>query len=390
MEKAPIKVQILKAAEEAFSQKGFQNSTVAEIATKAGIVDSVIYHHFKNKEDMLFSITGNYLHDALKMLDEHLAGILEPISRLSKMVWFHLYYNVTHMHYSRLLLFECRSNTNFYRHPSYQYIRQWSGIMLSILEQGTNLGVFREGLNMRVVRDIVIGALDLETISYLLGWKTEITSRHVQDLITPIRTMIEIETSVPEQVRDKYSLILRSAEKMFARKGYAQATIAEIAGLAGVSEGTVYEYFKNKEQLLLAIPKVRFQEHMESLRDAFKIKTPIRKLRRFMRYHFFLYISNPDFLPFYLINVRLNPKFYESEAYRIYTDYTGIIDQIFAEGKEDGSIKLSADPGVFKSLFFGGFAHMSLRWLMRDNRQGIDKTSELDEMVTLLVRAVRS
>lgn len=388
MERVSTREQILESAEAMFLNKGLRNSTIAEIAAMAGVTDSVIYHHFKNKEDLLFSIIGNYLKDALNQLTEHMAGILEPLSQLSKIIWFHLTYNINHLEYSQLLLFECRSNKNFYQHPSYEYIRKWAGIMLSVLEQGVRLGVFRENVNMRVMRDIIIGAMDLETIQYLLGWKREINSKNIRDFIAPIRTMIEIETTQNDQEEEKYALILRAAEQTFAQKSYAQSPIAEIARRAGVAEGTVYEYFKNKEQLLLTIPKVRFQEHMDSLREVFEIKTPLRKLRRFIRYHFLLYFSNPDFLNVYLMNIRLNPKFYTSEAYVIYNQYTSIVDQIFDEGKKDGSIHQDVDPAVFKQLLFGGFAHMALRWVLLLDGEKYDKTAEIDEMVRLLLRSV--
>src|SRR5208282_3796326 len=102
------KQQILSAAEEVIYRKGMQESTISEIARRAGVTESVIYHHFKNKEDLLFSFIGIHMEEVLAKLEEQLEGIPEPTSRLSKMIWFHLRYNETHREYSRILLFECR------------------------------------------------------------------------------------------------------------------------------------------------------------------------------------------------------------------------------------------------------------------------------------------
>lgn len=380
--------QILKAAQEMFCKHGQANATISEIAVRAGVTDSAIYHYFKNKEDLLFSIIGLYLQDVLRQLENHLAGILEPISRLSKMVWFHLHYNVTHPDYSRLLLFECRSNHNFYRHESYNLIRKYAGIMLEILEHGVTQGVFRENVDMHIVRDLILGALDLDTIPFLLGQESEVTSSKIQSFMEVVRAMIEISTTEPDTEADKSARILEAAEKMFSKKGYAQASVAEIARLANVAEGTVYEYFENKEDLLLNIPRIRFQEHMDSLREVFEIKTPLRKFRRFLRYHFLIYMDKPDFLRVYLLNVRLNQKFYESRAYSIFQDYTDIIGQILDEGKQDGTVRADVNCEVVKRLFFGGFAHMALRWLILDHRNRTDKTVEIDEVISLLERAV--
>ena len=105
--------QILDAGEEVMSEKGLKNSSIAEIAKKAGVTDSLIYNYFKGKEDLLFSIPGRRMKEVLKDLSEQLQGIPDPISRLSKMIWFHLHFNDTYRGYARLLLLECRSTETF-------------------------------------------------------------------------------------------------------------------------------------------------------------------------------------------------------------------------------------------------------------------------------------
>ncbi len=379
---------ILKAGREVFYKHGQRNATIAKIAAKSGVTDSAIYHHFQNKEDLLFSIIGAHLDYVLHELEEHLAGIVEPISQLSKMIWFHLYYNVTHPDYSRLLLFECRSNRNFYKHKTYNSVRKYAGIMSSILEQGVIQGVFREGVNMRIVRDLILGALDLETIPYLLGQKTDVSCLSAQPFMECILPMIQREASELAPETDKYLRILKAAEKVFAQRSYADASIADIARLAGVAEGTVYENFENKEDLLLTIPKIRFHEHKNILQETFTMKTPLRKFRHFLRYHFLIFMHRPDFLKVFLLNIRLNPKFYESAAYDVFQSYTEIIDQILEEGKNDGSIKAERNCEVIKQLFFGGFAHMALRWVILDHDNRVQKMAETDELVSLLTKAV--
>ena len=71
--------KILVAAEDLISRKGFHETTISEIAAKAGVADSVIYHHFKSKQDLVFSIAGNHMRDILARLQEHLEGILDPV-----------------------------------------------------------------------------------------------------------------------------------------------------------------------------------------------------------------------------------------------------------------------------------------------------------------------
>jgi len=379
---------ILDAAEEVMSEKGLQNSSIAEIAKKAGVADSLIYNYFNGKEDLLFSIPGRRMKEVLKNLAEQLQGIPDPVSRLSKMIWFHLYFNDTYRGYASLLLLECRSNRNFYRHKAYGLIRQYAGIMIGILENGVEGQIFRSDVDMNLVRDIIFGVLDWEGLSCLASHETKETVSDLEDILNLILTIIIVNTKGTHLELKKSSRIIRAAEVVFAEKGYSQATISEIAKQSNVSEGTIYEYFKNKDALLFSIPEQRFQEHIAQLDEIFELKTPLRKLRRFIRHHFYLYMTEPDFVKVFLLHIQLNQKFYGSQVYKTFQRYTKIITDVLEEGKKDGSIRTNVNARVFKNLFFGAFSHMALRWLILGEEAETDKMREIDEVVLYLSRAV--
>ncbi len=381
--------KLLLAAEDLISKKGFQETTISQIAARVGVADSVIYHYFKNKEDLLFSIAGNHMRDILARLQEHLEGILDPVSRLSKMVWFRFWYNETHADQARILLFECRSNRNFYRHESYELIRQYGGVLLRILAEGVEQGVFRNDLDIRVAGDLILGALDWETLTWLSARDTQRSPSDVHEVMDLVCAMI-LTRPVQGRNPDKSMRITAAAEKLFSEKGYRQTSIAEIARLAEVAEGTVYEYFENKEGLLFTIPRVRFREHIESLKELFLIKAPVRKLRRFIRYHFVLYLTQQEFLKTFLLDLQLNPRFYETEALDSLREYSGIVDEILDEGKSDGSFRPAVSNRMFKNLLFGGFFHMAFRWLILKPDDKSDKLFEAHEALSLLARAVSS
>ena len=379
--------QILNAAEEIMSEQGLQNSSIAEIAKRAGVTDSLIYNYFKGKEDLLFSIPGRRMKEVLKNLSEQLQGIPDPISRLSKMIWFHLHFNDTYRGYAHLLLLECRSNRNFYQHKAYGLIRQYAAIMIGILEDGVEKQIFRSDVNMHLVRDIVFGVLDWEGLSCLASQEIKETTPDLEPILDLILPMIAFQPK-SENTEFKASRILRAAESVFAEKGYIQATISEIAKIANVSEGTIYEYFKNKDDLLFSIPEKRFQEHTAQLDEIFELKTPLRKLRRFIRYHFYLYMTEPNFVKVFLLHIQLSQRFYGSYVYKTFQQYTKILTDVLEEGKKDGSIRSNVNIRVFKNLFLGAFSHMALRWLILGEEAETDKMKEIDEVVLLLSRAV--
>jgi TetR/AcrR family fatty acid metabolism transcriptional regulator len=380
--------QILDAAEEIMSEKGLQSSSIAEIAKKAGVADSLIYNYFKGKEDLLFSIPGRRMEEVLKNLSEQLQGIPDPISRLSKMIWFHLYFNDTYRGYARLLLLECRSKRSFYRHKAYALIRQYARVLLGILNDGAEKHAFRSDVDMRLVRDMIFGVLDWENLSCLASQEIKETVPDLEGILSLILPMINVKESHMEL--DKPTRILRSAESVFAEKGYLQATINEIARIASVSEGTIYEYFKNKNDLLFSIPEQRFKEHIRALDEIFELKTPLRKLRRFIRYHFYLYMTEPNFVKIFLLHIQFSQRFYGSQVYKTFKQYTKIIEDVLEEGKRDGSIRTDVNIRVFKNLFLGTFSHMALRWLILEKEAATDKMKEIDEAVLLLCRAVAS
>lgn len=386
MNKNSKRNSILKSAEKIMSVKGLNSSTISEIAKDAGVTDSVIYQFFKGKEDLLFSVAGERMTDVIAHLNEHLEGIRDPESRLRKMIWFHLHYNDTFRDYACLLLLECRSNRNFYMHDAYQLIRKYAGIMLHILEDGTKNQVFRSDVNMRLVRDMIFGLLDMENLGCLAAHETEQTASDLDDIMSLIIPMINVRPLTTEI--DKRNKILWSAEQVFAEKGYNQATVADIARLANVAEGTVYEYFRNKEDLLFSIPEQRFKDYLERLEELFEIKTPLRKLRRLIRYHFMLYMTHQNYTKVFLLNIQLNKEFYDLDVYKKFRQYTDFIESVLDEGKKDGTIRPEINNRIFRNLFIGAFSHMALRWLILEQEGKADKMKEIDDVVSLLTRAV--
>jgi TetR/AcrR family fatty acid metabolism transcriptional regulator len=370
------------------SQKGLEGSNIGEIAKNAGVTDSLIYNYFRGKEDLLFSVAGRRVNDAVKNLSEQLQGILDPVSKLSKMIWFHLNFNDTYRAYARLLLLECRSNRNFYGHEAYGMIRKYAGIMLGILEEGVKEQIFLPDLNMRLVRDIILGTLDWENLTCLAAEEIKETVPDLKDILGFILPMITIQFNPAKVESEKPNRILRAAENVFAEKGYYQATISEISKSSDVSEGTIYEYFKNKEDLLLSISEQRFREHMTAMEEVFEIRTPLRKLRRLIRYHFFLYLTEPNFLKVFLLLIQLNERFYRSHIYEMFKKYTQIIIDVLNQGKKHGSIRMDVNTRVFSNLFLGAFSHMALRWVILGKEGETDKMKEIDEVVLLLSRAV--
>jgi len=384
------KREIVRAAQKVMATKGISDSSISEIAHMAGVTDSIIYHYFKNKEDLLFWALADRMKGITNELRLHLEGILDPVSKLGKMIWYHLYIYDLHPEDTRVLknlLFECRSRKTFYTHEGYKALKSYTGILMRILREGIEIGVFNKNMNPVLVRDMIFGLLDEESLSCYAAHDIEETMSDFPEIVELILSMV-LNSSKEEMGIDKRMRIIRSAEKVFAEKGFDSATMSEIAEAAGVAEGTIYTYFNNKKDLLLSLPIERFRYFKQGTKELFDIKDTLRKLRRFIRYHFAIFLTNRDFLKTFLLDIKLNRQFYESSAYKEYLEYMKVLDPILDEGKEKKLFRESVNNRVFKNLFFGGFTHLTTRWFILETAKAIDMMEEVDQFVHLLCDAV--
>jgi len=382
----PIRQDILNAASKVMNEKGSKSSTISEIALEAGVKDPTIYQHFNGKEDLLFSVVEEQMEKFLLFLDEHLQGICGAHNKLRKLIWAHLYFNDVNREYITLVLLECRTNRNFYKSQAYKLIRRYVGILMAILQEGVEEGVFTPDVDFRLVRDLIFGLVDFEAITCLITHEIPETSPDHEDCMRLIQRILLVNPGDKPSSVDKRQRILFAAVKAFAEKGHEKATISEIASSAGVGDGTVYEYFKNKEEILLAIPEERFQEHLNRLKETFDIRDPLKKLRRFIQYHFQLYLVDQDFLRVCLMLIILNRRFYVSRAYESLRNYLQVFEKIVQEGIDQGCFANNTNIRVFRNMFMGSFTHMVLRWLFFDKK--IDKMNETNEITDLLTKAL--
>ena len=259
--------------------------------------------------------------------------------------------------------------------------------MLEILKQGVEDGRFRNDINTRLVREIVLGMLDFEGIGVLASGEMEESVSDLEGIMSLMSSMIVRRDESDKKIPKRENILL-AAEKVFAEKPFTKAKISEIAEVAEVSEGTVYEYFENKEDLLLSIPIRYLENYLDTLPEIFHVRNPIKKLRRLMRYHFSMLLMNPDFLKVFLLQIQLNKRFYGSKAFKGFLDFFQVIEGIIEEGKLEGILRSDVNPRIFRNMFLGAFTHMALRWLIFGTDMEADKMQEINEVIDLLCTAV--
>jgi TetR/AcrR family fatty acid metabolism transcriptional regulator len=169
---------------------------------------------------------------------------------------------------------------------------------------------------------------------------------------------------------EKYHRIIRAATKIFARKGFYQAKISEIAREAGVADGTIYIYFENKDDILISL----FEEEMKRVLDNMveqisSERGPAEKLEKFALTHLQLIEQNQNMAEIIQVEVRQSSKFMKEYKNEKFAQYLDLIGDIVREGQEKGVFKKDVVPGVAERAFFGALDEMSRYWVLSTRRQ---------------------
>lgn len=169
MSKKAVKKQlIIQSAIEIFSQHGFRNSSISEIAQKANVAEGTIYQYFKNKEDLFFSIPIEKTKDFCRELDLHLNGIDGALNKIRKFIWYYLYFFKTNPEYSRTLMLEMRVSRNFIKTMTYKSFKNFTNKILEIIKEGEEEGVIRKDVDIYLIRQLILGILEHIVTRWLL------------------------------------------------------------------------------------------------------------------------------------------------------------------------------------------------------------------------------
>jgi TetR/AcrR family transcriptional regulator, fatty acid metabolism regulator protein len=172
---------------------------------------------------------------------------------------------------------------------------------------------------------------------------------------------------------DKHHRILDAAVKVFARKGFFQSRISEIAREAGVADGTIYLYFKNKDDLLISIFEVKMQEVISRFRSALgKHDNAMARLECLIRMHLAEFQANPDLAAVFQVELRQSSRFMrESEKIEL-KKYLDLIGEIIEQGQQQGLVRRDVPVGLIKRFIFGTLDEVVSTWVLSGRRYDLE------------------
>ncbi|TMA29091.1 MAG: TetR/AcrR family transcriptional regulator [Deltaproteobacteria bacterium] len=187
--------------------------------------------------------------------------------------------------------------------------------------------------------------------------------------------------------QDKRARILDAAVKVFAGRGFHSATVAEIARVAGVADGTIYLYFKSKDDLLLRLFDEKMTDLLAQLRAALaEEKSAPARLRRFIQLHLSLVERNPDLAAVLIVELRQSAQFIKAADRAKLAAYVDLIAEVVRAGQETGELSAAISPATVKRAVFGALDELALGWLLSGRRTSLKKTAA--EVAEWLVRGL--
>ncbi|HJP95147.1 MAG TPA: TetR/AcrR family transcriptional regulator [Pyrinomonadaceae bacterium] len=168
---------------------------------------------------------------------------------------------------------------------------------------------------------------------------------------------------------DKREAILRAATKVFANSGYFNSKVADIAREAGVADGTVYLYFKSKEDILHSIFDRSVEEALDAAKEQIKrVVDPKEKLRRIAFLHLERLGADRDLAVVFQVELRGSTKFMEEFSAAGFAEYLALIRLTFEEGQRLGVFRSDLNAKVVAKILFGALDEMATNWILSKRR----------------------
>jgi TetR/AcrR family transcriptional regulator, fatty acid metabolism regulator protein len=186
---------------------------------------------------------------------------------------------------------------------------------------------------------------------------------------------------------DKREAILRAATQVFARNGYFNSKVADIARAAGVADGTVYLYFKSKEEILHSIFDGAVEEAIsEGRKELEAIIDPREKLRRIAQLHLERLGADRDLAIVFQVELRGSTKFMEEFSAAGFAEYLRLIRAAFEEGQRAGLFRPELNPKVVAKILFGALDEMATNWILSTRRYKL--TPMADQVMDIFLNGV--
>jgi len=177
---------------------------------------------------------------------------------------------------------------------------------------------------------------------------------------------------------NKREAILRAATRVFARNGYFSSKVADIARAADVADGTVYLYFKSKEEILHSIFDQNMAEAIAACRKLIEnSRDPREKLRRIATLHLERLGADRDLAVVFQVELRGSTKFMQEFSAAGFAEYLDLLCKIFEDGQRVGVFRKDLNAKVVSKILFGALDEMATNWIISKRSYKLEPMAEI-------------
>ncbi len=178
-------------------------------------------------------------------------------------------------------------------------------------------------------------------------------------------------------VTDKREAILRAAIKVFAGKGYFNSKVADIASEAGIADGTVYLYFKSKDEILHSVFDRAMDEFIaEGTQELAKLNDPVEKLRRISQLHLSRLGGDRDMAIVFQVELRGSTKFMQEFSAAGFAKYLDVIRETIDQGQRAGIFRDDIKPIICAKILYGALDEMVTNWILSTRPYPLDPMAD--------------
>lgn len=178
-------------------------------------------------------------------------------------------------------------------------------------------------------------------------------------------------------ITDKREAILRAAVKVFARNGYFNSKVSDIASEAGIADGTVYLYFKSKEEVLHSVFDRAMEEFVSQGKQEIAEITDVReKLRKIASLHLEKLGADREAAIVFQVELRGSTKFMEEFSAAGFAEYLNIIRETIAEGQKQGIFRKDLNATVCAKILYGALDEMVTNWILSKKSYALEPMAD--------------
>lgn len=186
---------------------------------------------------------------------------------------------------------------------------------------------------------------------------------------------------------DKPHQIIDAAIRVFARNGYYNSRVSDIAREAGIASGTIYLYFKTKDEILVTLFREKMAEWVALVRKAIAgERDPVAKIRKIVALHFKVIEDHPDLAEVVQVELRQGQKFFRGASAHEISAYFDVIQGVLEEGVAAGRIRRDLPSKIATKMLFGAMDQLATSWVL--GKRAYRLTEAADTVATLFLKGV--